>query len=99
MWVLFKDVLTRLPDDAPVPKGARAIDVPDDFRANPRKYRISNGRVIRAKPQPPAESKNLTPDEVAKLKRALASGAIGRATTKAARDSGHAAKKGEEEPK
>ena len=72
MWVMQKEVLLLLPDDAPVPPDSRIVSVPADLKRNVSRLRVENGEVITVdRPQRTAEER-LTREDVVALKKLLA---------------------------
>ena len=72
MWVIQKDVLLRLPDDAPIPPDSRTVSVPADLKRNVSRLRVENGEVITVdRPQRTVEER-LTREDVVALKKLLA---------------------------
>ena len=44
MWVIHQDILLSMPDAAPLPPNGKRVDLPDDFLANPRAYKVEGRR-------------------------------------------------------
>lgn len=74
MWIVQNDVLMQIPDDLPMPRNSRAIDVPEDFTRNPHDFKLEKGELVHA-PQPKRErAPRLTADEVEQIRDALGRG-------------------------
>jgi len=72
MWVMQKDVLLRLPDDAPMPPESRKVSVPEDLQRNVSRLRVESGEVVTVdRPLRTAEER-LTREDVVALKKLLA---------------------------
>ena len=76
MWIVQKDMVLQIPDDAPLPPDSRVIDVPADFARDGGAFTFRNGAFTR-RATPPTPPK-LTPEEVEILKAAIASGRLDR---------------------
>ena len=76
MWVINDDLLYSVPDDAPVPRGAKATDLPEGFLADPGGWTIRNGAFVKTKPAKSAVPAGLTADDIARIKAAIADGRI-----------------------
>ena len=77
MWVIHEDILLSMPDTAPLPPNGKRVDLPDDFLANPRTYKIEGGAIVKRAPtdiKKPTPS--LTADEVLRVRAAIEKGAI-----------------------
>jgi len=82
MWLIQSGALLELPDDAPVPPGSVAVDLPEDFFESPDVYRV-HARTITRLPEEQVEqiraqraAARFSKDEIAQLKRALAEGRL-----------------------
>jgi hypothetical protein len=79
MWVIRNDNLFSLPDTAALPPNSSRVDLPADFIANPRGYKIEGGKIVKA---PPADAKTtapvpmLTADEIRRVRAAIDKGLI-----------------------
>ena len=79
MWVIHGDILLSMPDTAPLPPNGKRVDLPDDFRANPRAYKIEGGAIVKrttADMKPAQPKPILTADEVDRVRAAIAKGVI-----------------------
>lgn len=74
MWIIQNDALMQIPDDVPMPRDSRAIEVPEEFVRNPEDFRLEKGELVHA-PRPKRErAPRLTRDEIAQVKSALERG-------------------------
>jgi hypothetical protein len=79
MWVIHQDILLSMPDAAPLPPNGKRVDLPDDFLANPRAYKIEGGAIVKRVPTEMKTSKPkpiLTADEVLRVRAAIEKGVI-----------------------
>ena len=79
MWVIHEDILLSMPDTAPLPPNGKRVDLPDDFLANPRVYKIEGGAIVKRAPADVKASKPkpiLTADEVLRVRAAIEKGVI-----------------------
>ena len=88
MFVIQNGRVVVLPDDAPVPPGSLAVEVPDDFAAQPYRYVVEGDRLV---PRPeeevaalerPTEIVKLTDEEIRIVKQAIAEGRLGTTSTR-----------------
>ena len=75
MWVINDDLLYSVPDDAPVPRGAKATDLPEGFLENPGTWTLQNGAFVKVKPARPPPA-GLTADDITRIKAAIKDGRI-----------------------
>src|SRR5262245_19582172 len=47
MWVIRNDNLFSLPDTATLPPNSSRVDLPEDFLANPRAYKVEGGKIVK----------------------------------------------------
>ena len=79
MWVIHQDILLSMPDAAPLPPNSTRVDVPNDFLANPRAYKVEGGAIVKRAPTEMKTSKPnamLTADEVLRVRAAIEKGVI-----------------------
>jgi hypothetical protein len=71
MWIVQNDVMMEVPDDVPLPPNSKRIDVPAEFLASPRDFRLHEGALLHEprKVEPPPK---LTRDEIVLLKQLVA---------------------------
>ncbi len=75
MWVIYGDLLYSVPDDAPVPRGATAVEPPTDFLDDPTGWTIRDGGFAKLKAKRAAPS-GLSAADVDKIKAAIAAGKL-----------------------
>jgi hypothetical protein len=84
MWIVQNGALVRMADDAPLPPGSRAVNVPDDFVAAPDAYKLEGDRLVPVpEKERPSRSKagealKLTQEEIRILKAAIKDGRLER---------------------
>jgi hypothetical protein len=77
MWIIQNGTLIGIPDDVPMPPGSVEVEPPEGFWEAPEAYRIE-GETIVKRPAPKGKpSPALTPEDIARLKKALDQGDIG----------------------
>ena len=76
MWVTNGDVIYSLPDDARIPRGIKAIELPADYRDDPRAYDLKGFRLVPAKRAKRTPRAILTVKEIEAIKAAIAAGKI-----------------------
>ena len=77
MWVIHQDILLSMPDAAPLPPNGKRVDLPDDFLANPRAYKVEGGAIVKRAPTDIKKPKpTLTADEVLRVRAAIEKGVI-----------------------
>ena len=77
MWIIRDNTLISMPDTAPLPPNSTRVDVPNDFLANPRAYKVEGGAIVKRAPtdiKKPTPS--LTADEVLRVRAAIEKGVI-----------------------
>ena len=83
MWVIQNQGLVRLPDSVPLPPDSVKVELPPDFHARPRDFKIEGNSVVRLSKEElkeirqPRETLKLTQEEIAILKEAIAEGKYG----------------------
>lgn len=76
MWIVQHGSLLRFPDDAPLPHGSVKIKVPEDFHQNPSAYVLKNNALVRRPERDRPAQANLTAEDVARIKKAIAEGRV-----------------------
>jgi len=79
MWIIRDNTLISMPDTAPLPPNSTRVDVPNDFLANPRAYKVEGGAIVKRAPTEIKISKPkpiLTADEVLRVRAAIEKGVI-----------------------
>jgi len=77
MWIIRDNTLISMPDTAPLPPNSTRVDVPNDFLANPRAYKVEGGAIVKRAPTDIKKPKpTLTADEVLRVRAAIEKGVI-----------------------
>jgi hypothetical protein len=75
MWIIQRDTLMSIPDDAPLPPESLEVQLPKDFLDSPEGYVVKDGKLIKSK-RKPTRPKGLTAEDIAKIKAAIKAGTL-----------------------
>jgi hypothetical protein len=76
MWIISGDLLYSVPDDAPVPRRAKRVDLPDGFLDDPARWQVRGGAIVEAERAKRPEPAGLTAEDIKAIKAAIAAGKL-----------------------
>jgi|RhiMetdeSRZDD1v2_1073273.scaffolds.fasta_scaffold2405791_2 hypothetical protein len=86
MYVIQDGLLIQVPDDAPRPPRSVVVELPHDFHARPEAYQIRKRGIVRRpereleverqRAEEAATAAELTPEEITRVKQAIAEGRL-----------------------